>query len=123
MPHTTQIQIRLVPPHEQDQLGRARLSALAYAPHLTRHLAEETAAPPAFWRNRAERGVPRRKQGHSRFGRAISRKAWGSGRSVPPEPPRARSRGGGGRAFSDRAIGHPRARAAASSSEYWNVCA
>lgn len=34
-----------------------RLSALAYSPHLARPLAEETAAPPAFWRDRAERGA------------------------------------------------------------------
>ncbi|MGH3030104.1 MAG: GNAT family N-acetyltransferase [Gaiellaceae bacterium] len=34
-----------------------RLSALAYSPHLADHLAGETAAPPAFWRDRAERAA------------------------------------------------------------------
>jgi GNAT superfamily N-acetyltransferase len=57
MRHAPEIQIRLVRPHEQAQLRRARLSALAYAPHLAEHLAEETAAPPAFWRDRAERAA------------------------------------------------------------------
>ncbi len=55
MTHATDIQIRLVGRHEQAELRRVRLSALAYSPHLADHLANDAAAPPAFWRGRAER--------------------------------------------------------------------
>ncbi len=57
MRHAPEIQIRLVRSDEQAQLRRVRLSALAYAPQLAEHLAEETAAPPAFWRDRAEQAA------------------------------------------------------------------
>lgn len=52
--HATDIQIRLVGRHEQAELRRVRLSALAYSP-LADHFAKEAAAPPAFWTERAER--------------------------------------------------------------------
>jgi GNAT superfamily N-acetyltransferase len=57
MPHAAEIQIRLVRPHEQQDLREVRLNALAYSPHLADHLAAETAAPPGFWRDRAERAA------------------------------------------------------------------
>jgi GNAT superfamily N-acetyltransferase len=57
MPHAPEVQIRLVRPHEHAQLRCARLSALAYAPHLAEHLAAETTAPSEFWRDRAERAA------------------------------------------------------------------
>lgn len=57
MTHTTHVQIRLVRRHEQAKLRRVRLKALAYSPHLADDLADETAAPPAFWRDRAERAA------------------------------------------------------------------
>lgn len=51
------IQIRLVGGREQAELRRVRLSALAYSTHLAGHLAEETAAPHSFWRDRAQRAA------------------------------------------------------------------
>lgn len=57
MPHPAEIQIRLVRPHEQRELRQVRLSALAYSPDLADHLADETAAPTAFWRDRAEQAA------------------------------------------------------------------
>jgi hypothetical protein len=57
MPQAAENQVRLVRPHEQQELRRVRLSALAYSPQLADHLADETAAPPAFWRDRAERAA------------------------------------------------------------------
>jgi len=53
--NATDIQIRLVGRHEQAELRRVRLSALAYSSHLADHLANKAAAPPAFWRERAAR--------------------------------------------------------------------
>jgi GNAT superfamily N-acetyltransferase len=55
--NSREIEIRLVRRHEDRELREVRLSALAYSPHLADHLASETAAPPAFWRDRAERGA------------------------------------------------------------------
>lgn len=57
MPDAAEIRIRLVRPHEQRELRQVRLAALAYSPHLADHLADETAAPYAFWRDRAERAA------------------------------------------------------------------
>ena len=53
----TEIEVRLVRPHEWWELRRVRLSALGYSPHLADQLANETAAPPSFWRDRAERAA------------------------------------------------------------------
>lgn len=57
MPRASEIQIRLVRPSERRELRQVRLSALAYSPHLADHLAYETAAAAAFWRDRAERAA------------------------------------------------------------------
>ena len=57
MAHATDVQIRLVRRHEHGKLRRVRLSALAYSPHLADHVAEEAAAAPSFWRDRAEQAA------------------------------------------------------------------
>jgi GNAT superfamily N-acetyltransferase len=51
------IEVRLVQADENAELKELRLSALAYSDHLVDHLRRESAAPPSFWRRRAERGA------------------------------------------------------------------